>query len=155
MYEVKNAFPLPCVDDSLAALSGSRWFSTLDRASGYWQVAMDASTHKKAAFVTLRGLYEWDMIAFALCNAPGTFERLMKLVLKCLHWKICLIYLDDVIVMEHTFEEELEQLKQVFEGLVCTGLKLKPKKCFRFHKRVSYLGHVCHRGEASLQALER
>ena len=146
MDEVKNAFPLPCVDDSLAALSGSRWFSALDRASSYWQVAMEASTQKKAAFVTLRGLYKWDVIAFGLCNAPGTFERLMKLVLKCLHWKICLIYLDDVIAMEHTFEEELERLKQVFERLACAGLKPKPKKSFRFQKRVSYLGHVCHRG---------
>ena len=40
---VKDAFPLPRVDESLAALSGSRWFSTMDLACGYWQVAMDAS----------------------------------------------------------------------------------------------------------------
>ena len=66
----------------------------------------------------------------------------MELVLKGLHWKICLIYLDDVIVMGRTFEEELERLKEVFERLARAGLKLKPKKCFLFQKRVSYLGHV-------------
>ena len=139
---VKDAFPLPRVDDSLAALSGSRWFSTLDLPSGYWQVAMDANTQEKAAFVTPSGLYEWDVKPFGLCNAPSTFTRLMELVLKGFHWKICLIYLDDVIVMGRTFEEELERLEQVFERLVWAGLKLKPKKCFLFQKRVSYLGHV-------------
>ena len=139
---VNDAFPLPRVDDSLAALSGSRWFSTLDLASGYWQVAMDAGTQEKAAFVTSSGLYEWTVMPFGLCNAPSTFARLMELVLKGLHWKICLIYLDDVIVMGRTFEEELERLKEVFERLARAGLKLKPKKCFLFQKRVSYLGHV-------------
>ena len=79
---------------------------------------------------------------FGLCNAPSTFARLMELVLKGFHWKICLIYLDDVIVMGHTFEEELERLEQVFDRLAWAGLKLKPKKCFFFQKRVSYLGHV-------------
>ena len=139
---VKDAFPLPRIDDSLAALSSSRWFSTLDLASGYWQVAMDANTREKAAFVTPSGLYEWNVMPFGLCNAPSTFTRLMELVLKGFHWKICLIYLDDVIVIGRTFEEELERLEQVFERLAWAGLKLKPKKCFLFQKRVSYLGHV-------------
>ena len=139
---VKDAFPLPRIDDSLAALSGSRWFSMLDLAFGYWQVAMDVNTQEKAAFVTPSGLYEWNVMPFRLSNAPSTFERLMELVLKGLHWKISLIYLDDVIVMGYTFEEELEGLRQVFEHLACAGLKLEPKKCFLFQKRVSYLGHV-------------
>ena len=82
---VKDAFSLPRVDDSLAALSGSRWFSTLDLAYGYWQVTMNASAQEKAAFVTPSGLYEWNVMPFGLCNAPSTFERLMELVLKGLH----------------------------------------------------------------------
>ena len=44
--------------------------------------------------------------------------------------------------MGHTFEEELERLKQVFERLACAGLKLKPKKCFPFQKRLLYLEYV-------------
>ena len=58
------------------------------------------------------------------------------------HWKICFIYLHDEIVRGRTWEEELERLKQVFERLAWAGLKVKPKKCFLFQKRVSYLGHV-------------
>ena len=140
---VKDAFPLPRVDDSLPALSSSRWFSTLDLASGYLQLAMDPNTQEKSAFVIpSRYAYEWNVMPFGLCNAPSTFARLMELVLKDPHWKICLIYLDDVIVMGRTFEEELERLKQVFARLACAGLKLKPKKCFLFQKRVSYLGHL-------------
>lgn len=73
---------------------------------------MDTNTQGKTAFVTSSGLYEWNVMPFGPCNSPSI---LMKLVLKGFHWKICFIYLDDVIVMRHTFEEELERLKQVFE----------------------------------------
>jgi len=72
---VKDAFPLPRIDDSLAALSSSRWFSTLDLASGYWQVAMDANTQEKVAFVTPSGLYEWNVMPLGfvmhLVHLPG------------------------------------------------------------------------------------
>ena len=103
---------------------------------------MDAGTQEKAAFVTSSGLYEWIVMPFGLCNAPSTFAKLMELVCKGLHWKIYLIYLDNVIVMGRTFEEELKRLKVVFEQLARGGLKLKPKKCFLFQKRVSFLGYV-------------
>lgn len=120
---VKDAFPLPRVDNSLAVLSGS----TLDFVSDYWQVAMGANIQRKAAFVTPSSLYlyEWNVMPFSPYNVPSTFTRLMEHLLKAFDWKICLIYLDDVIVMGHTFEEQLEQLKQVFEWLAWAGLKQK------------------------------
>ena len=37
----KDASPLPRVDDTLEALSGSKWFSTLDLLCGYWQVEIE------------------------------------------------------------------------------------------------------------------
>ena len=105
-------------------------------------MAIAASTQEKAAFVATSGMYEWNVMPFGLCNAPITFERLMELVLKGPHWKMCLIYLDDLIFMRRTFEEELGRLKKVFERLTCAGLRLKPKKCFLHQKQVSYLGHI-------------
>ena len=45
----KDAYPLPRIDDSLDALNGSKWFSTLDLICGYWQVEMDENDRQKTA----------------------------------------------------------------------------------------------------------
>ena len=55
---VKDAYLLPRIDDNLDALTGAQWFSTLDLASGYWQVAMHPEDKEKTAFCTRYGLYE-------------------------------------------------------------------------------------------------
>ena len=94
----KDAYPLPRIDDSLDALSGSKFFSTLDLLSGYWQVPLDDDAKIKSAFVTRNGLWQWRVLPFGLTSAPATFERLMEAVPRGLHWKTLLTYLDDVIV---------------------------------------------------------
>ena len=99
---------------------------------------MDADTQGKEAFVTSSSLYKWPVMPFSLylCQIDGTcFEGL---VLE----DSSFIYLDDVMVIGCTFEEELEQLKEMCEQLARAGLHLKPKKCFLFQKRVLYLGYV-------------
>ena len=137
----KDAYPLPRVDDNLDALAGAKLFSTLDLASGYWQVEMDPHDAEKTAFCTRYGLYQWRVMPFGLCNAPSTFERLMEKVLSGLQWKIALLYLDDIIVFSSTVEQQLERLRLVFERIRKANLQLKPKKCHLFRKEVSFLGH--------------
>eukprot|EP00731_Ephydatia_muelleri_P034765 Em0075g18a len=58
----KDAYPLPRIDDSLDALNGSKWFSTLDLICGYWQVEMDENDRQKTAFCTQEGLFEFKVI---------------------------------------------------------------------------------------------
>ena len=139
---VKDAYPLPRIDDTLDALSEASWFSTMDLANGYWQVALDDDAKEKSAFRMRGGLYQWNVMPFGLCNAPSTFERLMERVLEGLHWEILLVYLDDIIIYGKTFEMELERIEAVFRRLRESGLKLKPKKCHFFCKKVGFLGHV-------------
>ena len=88
----KDAFPLPRIDDSLNSLSGQAWFSTLDLASGYWQVRLSENAKPKTAFATHSGLFQFAVMPFGLCNTPSTFERLMSQVMRGLHWKRCLVY---------------------------------------------------------------
>ena len=70
----KDAYPLPRVDDTLDTLSGSKWFSTLDLISWYWQVEVAEEDREKTAFCTPDGLFEFKVMPFGLCNVPATFQ---------------------------------------------------------------------------------
>ena len=69
---VKDAYPLPRIDDTLDMLAGERWFSTLDLASGYWQVSLSPEARCKTAFATHSGLFQFRVMPFGLCNAPAS-----------------------------------------------------------------------------------
>ena len=138
----KDSYPLPRIDDSLDSLGKAQYFSTLDLASGYWQIGLTDDAKEKSAFCTPGGLYQFKVMPFGLTNAPATFQRLMERVLAGLQWEICLVYIDDVIIFSRTVDQHLTQLRTVFQRLMMAGLKLKPKKCNLFRKQVQYLGHV-------------
>ena len=138
----KNAYLLPRKDDSLDALVGSMYFSTLDLVSGYWQVPLDQDAREKSAFVTRGGLWQRKVLPFGLTSVPATFERLMEKVLKGLQWQTLLLYLDDVIIFSKDFESHLERLAEVCQRFRSAWLKLRPEKCQLFQREVHYLGHV-------------
>ena len=46
-----DSFPLPRIDDLLERLGESKYFSTIDLASGFWQIRVHPSSQPKTAFV--------------------------------------------------------------------------------------------------------
>lgn len=138
----KDAYPLPRIEDNLDSLQGASWFSTLDLASGYWQVEMSEKDKSKTAFCTKYGLYQFNVMPFGLCNAPGTFERLMETVLRGMQWERAVLYLDDIIIFSKDIPQHLERIEEVLQRLKDANLTLKPSKCHFFKKQVEFLGHV-------------
>ena len=137
-----DCFPLPRLDEALDAFAGSKVFSSIDLAITYHQVPVKPSDVEKTAFVTHVGLFEMTKMPFGLCNAPSTYQRLMASTLQGLIGRICLAYLDDVIVFSKRRSEHVANLIVVFERIRSAKLKLKPKKCSLFYDQVLYLGHV-------------
>lgn len=138
----KDVYPLPRIDDTLDCLKGAQYFSSMDLYSGYWQIEVDENDREKTAFITSEGLYEFKVMPFGLCNAPATFERTMDNLLRHLKWKMCLCYLDDIVVFSQTFSEHLRRLQSVLTCVQEAGLVLNPKKCCFGAKEIKILGHL-------------
>lgn len=139
---VRDAFPLPRIDEALDSLHGSKWFSTMDLASGFNQIAMEDKDRPKTAFTTPFGLFEYLRMPFGVVNGPATFMRLMQCCFGDLMHLTMLVYIDDIIVYSKNICQMLERLREVFNRLRKFGLKLKGSKCHFFQESVKYLGHI-------------
>ena len=137
----KDVYPLPRIDDTLDKLARMKYYSSLDLASGYWQIELEEQDKEKTAFICCAGLFEFNVMPFGLCNAPATFQRMMDEVLLDLDWKVGRDYIDDLIVGSLILMEHLEDLRKLFVRLREANLKIKLSKCSFFKRKLIFLGH--------------
>lgn len=138
----KDAYPLPNINQTLDALSGSHYFSTLDLISGFHQTKMAPESKPLTCFTTHIGNFAYNRLPFGLTNAPSMFERLMEKVLHGLLWSRALVFIDDICTFGANFETAALNLHLVLQRFSEAGLKLKQRKCSLFRKEVAFLGHV-------------
>ena len=125
-WTIKDAYPLPRIDMCFDCLGDMSYFSTLDLQSGFWQVQVEETDIHKTAFITKYGLFECIKMPFGLCSAPSTFQRCMELVFRGLQWHTLLIYLDDIIILGRTMEENLERLDVALLGHIVSSEGARP-----------------------------
>lgn len=140
---VDDKYPLPDIDATLAKLGKSQYFTTIDLASGYHQIAMHPDSIEKTAFTCDRGHYEFLRMPFGLKAAPSTFQRVMDHILRDhINNNICMVYLDDIIVYSVSLQEHLIALKKVFTTLRESNLKIQLDKTEFLKREAEYLGHI-------------
>lgn len=141
----KEHYPLPLIDDQLDRLAGNSLFTSLDLASGYYQIPVAIESQDKTAFVTPDGQYQFKRMPFGLANAPSVFQRTMNKILSKVNYII--VYMDDVLIPSESFDQGMERLKEVLQVLKDAGLTLKTKKCSFFCTELEFLGfHVSEQG---------
>lgn len=138
----KSTYPIPSAEELFDTLGGSKFFSSLDLSSAYYQCEIEEEHKKLTAFGTRRGHYEFNRMPFGLTGAPFTFQHMMHIVLKAENWEQCLIYLDDILVFGRTFEQHLQRLRTIFLKIREAGIKLSPDKCNFFQSELCFLGHI-------------
>ncbi|GBG62047.1 hypothetical protein CBR_g28523 [Chara braunii] len=139
---VKNAEPLPRIDDLLDRVQGCKYFSKIDLKSGYHQLEVHSDDQYKTAFRTRYGHYEFIVMPFGLANAPTTFQRCMNDLFRPWLDKFVVVYLDDIIVFSKTLQEHQGHLRQVLGKLREANFKINAKKCELAKTQVVYLGRV-------------
>ena len=131
----KDSYPLPRGLETMESLVGTRYFSTMDLKSRFWQVKMSKESCQYTVFtIGSMGMYEFLRMPYGLCNVPATFQHLMQNCLGELNLQFTLIYLDDVIIYSRMQEDHLIHLQAVLDRFAHHRLKLKPSKC-HFFKR--------------------
>lgn len=143
----REHYPLPRVEDLLDELSGQAIFTSLDLASGYYQIPIAEGSRERTAFVTPDGQYEYTRMPFGLANAPSVFQRAMHKILGKARVNYVIIYMDDVLIPARSFEEGLTRLEEVLNLLKEGGFTLKLEKCKFMHKTIDFLGfEICADG---------
>ena len=139
---VPDSYPLPRMDDLLLSAAKARVFSTLDLASGFFQIRMKAGDEHKTAFKTPIGLFHYRVMPQGLRNAPATFQRAMNSLLNDLVAKqLVVVYLDDLLVQTPTVKEHTRVLHELFRRLRRDKWFVKPSKCRLYRRSVRFLGH--------------
>ncbi|GBG66158.1 hypothetical protein CBR_g57040 [Chara braunii] len=138
---VKNAEPLPRIDDLLDRVQRCKYYSKIDLKSGYHQIAIRPEDQHKIAFQTRYGLYEFVVMPFGLCNARGTFQHAMNRIFHDHLDKFVIVYLDDILIFSKSVEEHAQHVETVLSLLRQHKYKVNLEKCEFGRTKILYLGH--------------
>lgn len=137
---IKQHYPLPRIEDQMDRLAGYSLYTSLDLASGYYQIELTESAKEKTAFVTPDGQFEFNRMPFGLTNAPAIFQRVLNKVLDHLRFNTVVLYMDDILLPSHTFTDGMQKLEAVLDKIKNAGLTLKLGKCDFFQPTILFLG---------------
>ncbi len=137
---IRDAYPIPRMDDCIDSLGEAKIFTTLDCNSGYWQIPIEESDRHKTAFVSHMGSYHFARMPSGLTDAPASFQRAVEILLSGVNWQFCLVYLDDVIIYSYSEEDHIKHVDEVLTVLGKAELSLKFSKSHFFRRSVNYLG---------------
>ena len=142
---ITDAEPIPDQEEIFAKLAGDNYFTKIDLTKGYWQVPLTDDAKELTAFVTSDGLYQFKTMPFGLVNAPASFSRIMRDLLRGVDNVDN--FIDDILIHTATFEEHVVTLREVFERLKTANLTARPTKCNIGNKSIEFLGHNVGQGQ--------
>lgn len=81
-------------------------------------------------------------MAFGLTGASGTFQFAMNATLRPCLRKFVLVFFDDILIYNTSYEEHQMHLRVVFELLARDHWQVKLGKCSFAQCQINYLGHM-------------
>ncbi|GJW74034.1 reverse transcriptase domain-containing protein [Tanacetum coccineum] len=137
----KDHFSLPFMDQMLERLAGNEYYCFLEGFSGYFQIPIDPHDQEKTTFTCPYGTFTYRRMPFALCNAPGTFQRCMMAIFHEMIEKTMEVFMDDFSVFGNSFGNCLFRVDKMLQRCEDTNLCLNWEKSHFMVKEGIVLGH--------------
>lgn len=83
----------------------------------------------KISFKIKQGLFKWLVMPFGICKAPTAFMRVMNDVFIHFIEDLIILYLDDILIYNHTWKDHMTHVKKVLDELQREKLCVNMSKC--------------------------
>ncbi len=143
----KDNYPLTRIDDIIDSLKHKKWFGLIDLCAGYHQIPLAEKDRPKTAFQANNQLWQWKVLPEGLTNAPSKFQRYMHSILGRRIGKICWVYIDDILIFGESWEEYLDNIKNILKCLKEVNISAKAAKTYFGYSRIKALGHIIGEGQ--------
>ena len=98
---IKDAYPLPRIDESLAPLGKAEIYTSTDHAWTFWKISVRKADRNTTAFACELGLFEWRRMPFGMCNVSATFQRAIAKIVNR-EGGMVMAYNDDFVIATET-----------------------------------------------------
>ena len=150
-------FPYVSMTEPFDDLDDCEFYSTFDLTMAFYSILIKESDQWKTSFKTHNELLQMCRLPMGLKSSPGSMQQLTDMVVRGAPHLVN--YVDDILVKSKSFAEHLEHIKDLFQRLKKFNLKVKPKKCCLFRRKVQFLGSVISKNgieiaESRIKAVE-
>ena len=138
-------FPIPFITDLLDSLHGTKFFSSVDLRSGFYNIELDDESTYCTAFSALGQTYKYLRLPQGIKTSPIIFQQIMSEIFN--DDPSFKVYMDDVLVASRTEKDALNDIRRLLKRFLENGFLLNPAKCIFGSKRLNYLGYeISHNG---------
>ena len=130
------------ISETLGKLAGAVRYTKLDVIHAFNQIRIKKGHKWLTAFNSRYGQFEYLVMLFSLCNAPGTFQGYINESLREYLDVFCTAYLDDVLIYSNSKADHVGHVLQVLKRLHERGLQVDIDKCKFNTTRIKYLGMI-------------
>ncbi|KRH92972.1 LTR retrotransposon, partial [Pseudoloma neurophilia] len=137
-----DEYCVPKIEELIVMLRDQKFFSTIDLKDGFFQVPLSKNDRHKTAFTDGDGrLYQFTRMPQGYKNSSATFQRGMNIILNEYVNKICIVYLDDLLIFGKNEDECKQNEALIRERIKSYKMIINEKKSQSCLESVDFLGY--------------
>jgi hypothetical protein len=135
-----DGFEIPRIHDLISRLHGMAYFGLIDLKDAFYQIELKECDREKTCFFDGTRLMQFKKMPQGFKNSPAIFQRAMHHILGDFINKICLVYIDDILVFGKTKDEQIENYNTIYDILNKFNLEINKEKTIKCVERINFLG---------------